>query len=529
MRNWKLMTCLAVALFVFTATVAESAMQPGQRGGGRGGRRGPATLDAEEILENFERIVEIIWTDEEEDGWDELRSDEQKQAFIEAFWAQRDPTPGTPDNEFRDIYMGRVTAAVGSFGNEGTAGYRTDRGKVFITYGGNALLAQEMRQGGGAMNVNTREPGEAVGGGAGGGAQAFMHVWTMDTSINPFLEDKEELIFAPFQGMFTLSTRGIELSEEAFLANRDVQELFAARLANPAAAMSGAGTGPTADAPPEMEAMRGLMEEGVERSDLALQQDFRFFPAPDGGTYTVIVFEVGKARLTFGPDNVKAFGLVLRHDPDEGETPVHQINAGFTISEDEGDDDDSATHTFSVTLSPGSHRLAWGVMDTASRRITTVSEPFEVPDFVTQEMMLTSVAMASSAFSQTQEPIDLARVYDVMRIGPFELDIDVDRVFDRNGTISLLYFVMGTGVDSSTGQARIEVTHRVLLAADDQSVADLPEQVLASPAISQTIPLSEISRLEAGTDYKIQIHVKDLVTGNELTHEVAFSVAPAGS
>ena len=83
--------------------------------------------------------------------------------------------------------------------------------------------------------------------------------------------------------------------------------------------------------------MRGLMEEGVERNDLALQQDFRFFPAPDGSTYTVIAFEVGKAGLTFGSDNVKAFGLVLRNDPDQGEIPVHQIDADFTVSEDEGD------------------------------------------------------------------------------------------------------------------------------------------------------------------------------------------------
>ncbi|TDI23444.1 MAG: hypothetical protein E2P06_09805 [Acidobacteria bacterium] len=351
----------------------------------------------------------------------------------------------------------------------------------------------------------------------------------MDASINPFLEEKEEIVFSPFQGTFPMSTRGVELSEEAFLANRDVQEIFAARRANPTAAMSGAGTGPTTDAPPEAEAMRGLMEEGVERSDLALQQDFRFFPAGEGNTYSVIVFEVGKAGLTFGPDNVKAFGLVLRNDPDQGEIPVHQIDANFTISEDEGDDEDSATHTFSVTLSPGSHRLVWGVMDTTSRRITTVSKAFEVPDFATSELTLTSVAMAMSAMQQTQEPIDLARVYDFMRLGPFEINIDVDRVFDRDATISLLYFVMGTGVDSSTGQARIEVTHRVLLAVDDQSIAVLPQQVLASPAISQDIPLSQISQLEAGADYKLQIHVKDLVTGNELTHEVAFSVAPGGS
>ena len=98
MRTWKQITCLAITFFIVTAATAEPTVDPGQRRGGR------ATLDEEAILEDFDRIVELIWTEEEEDAWDDLRSDEQKQAFIEDFWTQRDPTPGTPDNEFRDIY-----------------------------------------------------------------------------------------------------------------------------------------------------------------------------------------------------------------------------------------------------------------------------------------------------------------------------------------------------------------------------------------------------------------------------------------
>ena len=100
MRNWKLMTCLVLALSIVIAAVAEPVVQRGQRG-----QRGPASVDEEEVLENFDRIVEVIWTEGEENEWDRLRSDEEKQSFINAFWEGRDPTPGTPDNEFRDIYM----------------------------------------------------------------------------------------------------------------------------------------------------------------------------------------------------------------------------------------------------------------------------------------------------------------------------------------------------------------------------------------------------------------------------------------
>jgi len=537
MRNWKLMTCLILALSIVMAAVAEPIVQRGQRG--------PASLDEEEILENFDRIVEVIWTEEEEDEWDRLRSDEEKQTFIDAFWEGRDPTPGTPDNEFRDVYMGRVSTAVTTFGNEGIAGYRTERGKVFIIYGENALLAQEMRQGGGQMTVGGGG-GENVGAGAARGpSQAFMYVWTMNTSTNPFLEGKEEIIFAPFQGSFTMSTRGVELTEEAFLANLDLQQLFVARRANPTASMSGAGTGPGGSSTPDVEAMSALIGgleppftphgEGTEQSDLALQQDFRFLSFPNNSTWTVIAFEIGKAELSFGADNVKVFGSVLRDDPVEGEILVQQIDATFTVSEDEGDTD-SATHTFGLMLPPGPHRLAWGVMDNVSRRLTTVSKPFEVPSLNSEELGVPSVAVIG-AMAQTQEPIDdgrpLTKIYTDMRLGPYEFDIDIDRAFDRDENITLMYTITGLGTDSGTGQVQAEITHRVMMPADEageaQSLAALPTTTQPSPLVQITIPLSQITNIEAGTDYLIQIQVKDLITGDELTHEVPFSVKSEGS
>lgn len=549
MRNWKLMTCLVLALSLVIAAVAEPIGQRGQRG--------PASVDEEEILENFDRIVEAIWTEGEEDEWDRLRSDEEKQSFINAFWEGRDPTPGTPDNEFRDIYMGRVATAVTTFGNEGIAGYRTERGKVFIIYGENALLAQEMRQGGGQMTVGGGG-GENVGAGAARGpAQAFMYVWTMDTSTNPFLEGKEEIIFAPFQGSFTMSTRGVELTEEAFLANRDLQQLFVARRANPTASMSGAGTGSGSSSTPDVEAISALIGgleppftphgEGTEQSDLALQQDFRFLSLPNG-TWTAIAFEIGKEGLSFGADNVKVFGSVLRDDPAEGEILIQQIDANFTLSEDEGDTD-SATHTFGLMLPPGPHRLAWGVMDNVSRRLTTVSTPFDVPGMDSgtsgmrgeEEVWLSDLGIPSvviiRAVGQTQEPIDagqpLTKIYKVMRLGGFEFDIDIDRAFDRNENLTLMYSITGLVADPGTGQFQAEITHRVVMPADEageaQSLAAFPTAPSASHLIQQMIPLSQISNIEVGSDYIIEIQVKDLIADQELTYEVPFSVKPEGS
>jgi hypothetical protein len=68
------------------------------------------------------------------------------------------------------------------------------------------------------------------------------------------------------------------------------------------------------------------------------------------------------------------------------------------------------------------------------------------------------------------------------------------------------------------------VGHRILLAGTDTSIARLPEQPLTFGAIQQEIPLGSVQQLEAGSDYEIEIHIKDLVTGNEITQRVAISI-----
>ena len=57
------------------------------------------------------------------------------------------------------------------------------------------------------------------------------------------------------------------------------------------------------------------------------------------------------------------------------------------------------------------------------------------------------------------------------------------------------------------------------------AIARLPTQPLDFGGVQQPIPLAQVQQLEAGTDYKIEIHIKDLINGNELTHTVPFSTS----
>lgn len=82
-----------------------------------------------------EEVVYIILPRERE-VFLELETDRERDLFIQAFWKQRDPTPGTPENEFRKEHYRRINYANHFFGR-GTPklGWRTDRGRIYIMLG----------------------------------------------------------------------------------------------------------------------------------------------------------------------------------------------------------------------------------------------------------------------------------------------------------------------------------------------------------------------------------------------------------
>ena len=78
--------------------------------------------------------VRWIITDEERSAFMQLSNDEERDQFIEAFWARRDPTPDTPENEFKEEHYARIAYANEHFA-AGIPGWKTDRGRIYIMYG----------------------------------------------------------------------------------------------------------------------------------------------------------------------------------------------------------------------------------------------------------------------------------------------------------------------------------------------------------------------------------------------------------
>ena len=80
-----------------------------------------------------EDVVYII-SAEEKAAFKQLSNDEERDNFIEAFWQRRDPTPDTPENEFKEEHYRRIEYANEHFA-AGIPGWKTDRGRMYIMWG----------------------------------------------------------------------------------------------------------------------------------------------------------------------------------------------------------------------------------------------------------------------------------------------------------------------------------------------------------------------------------------------------------
>src|SRR6266404_446548 len=61
-------------------------------------------------------------------------TDEEREQFIEQFWLRRDPTPDTVENEFKEEHYRRIAYANERYAS-GIPGWKSDRGRIYITFG----------------------------------------------------------------------------------------------------------------------------------------------------------------------------------------------------------------------------------------------------------------------------------------------------------------------------------------------------------------------------------------------------------
>jgi GWxTD domain-containing protein len=99
-----------------------------------------APADKPKLSERYKKWLEqdvaYIITTVERDVFLKLQTDRERDIFMDAFWKHRDPTPNSPENEFKTEHYRRISYANQYLGREvPVPGWKTDRGRMHILLG----------------------------------------------------------------------------------------------------------------------------------------------------------------------------------------------------------------------------------------------------------------------------------------------------------------------------------------------------------------------------------------------------------
>ncbi len=120
-------------IFALTAGLASTALAQDKK------QKDPNERKKKEELKSvykkwLDEDVNYIITDEERKAFKSLKTDEERDSFIESFWLRRDPDPDTPENEYKEQYYERIQYANEKYAS-GIPGWKTDRGRIYIMFG----------------------------------------------------------------------------------------------------------------------------------------------------------------------------------------------------------------------------------------------------------------------------------------------------------------------------------------------------------------------------------------------------------
>jgi len=120
-------------IYVYNPDIIDSTLLVATNADALGGAL--AVMSEEELDEYFSKSAYAA-TEDEKKSFKSLKTVDGKKNFLNSFWKKRDADPVTEENEFRNEYFKRIEYADKSFSSLiNKKGYKSDRGRVFVTYG----------------------------------------------------------------------------------------------------------------------------------------------------------------------------------------------------------------------------------------------------------------------------------------------------------------------------------------------------------------------------------------------------------
>lgn len=489
-----------------------------------------------------EDVVYII-SPEEKEVFEKLTTPEERDAFIGQFWHRRDPDLKTAANEFKEEHYRRLAYANENF-KSGIAGWKTDRGRIYIIHGppdqkeayptGGNYERREYEGGG----FTTVYPFERWWYRNVPGVRSDIELEFIDPkmsneyylSVNP--EEKDALLFV--DGL------GPTLAEEFGLRAKKDRPYFVSNYGDPYPGMnSRAKDDPMRryetyfrvqkPAPLKYPDLKEMVKVNITFADLPFQLRQDYFKLDEGQMLAPLTIQFQNKDLTWKAGDgghsisVAVYGIVTtltNHVVLEFEDEVSTSYRPEEIQQ--GLLERSMYQKIIPIDSNMRYKLDLVVKDLNSGKVGVTSKALIPPSHSSNQLEASSLVLAGfiQTFGQAPEQDQMFILGDV-KIRP-----SVDKVFLSSDPLGVYFQLYNVRLDQSTLAPSLQVTYRIL----DQGrvlreVIDTRGESTQFYSAQRLVLIKGLSLdgLNPG-EYVLKVHVRDTVGQRELSLSSAFVV-----
>lgn len=487
--------------------------------------------------------VTYIITDEERQAFKRLQTDDEKQQFIEQFWLRRDPTPDTAENEYKEEHYRRIAYANERYAS-GIPGWKTDRGRIYITFGPPAEI--ESHPSGGTYERPIEE---------GGGTTSTypFEIWRyryleglgndiMIEFVDPTMtgeyrmtmdpSEKDALLYVPNAGLTLMEQMGLSSKADRF--NRtDGTRLGTGNQPLPARMNQFERLNQFAmlQKPPQIKFkdLEASVNSTIRYNVLPMKARADFLRITNSSVMTNITLQFDRRDLQFQDKEgvSKAVVNIYARITSMTRRPVNIFEDTVTVEAPTGMlgeySKGLSVYQKSVPLPPGMYRMNVVAKDIVSGNMNNYEMALTVPHYDEEKLASSSVILA-----------DLIEKVPTRSIGTGQFVIGSSKVrprltesFKRGEKMGIYVQLYNFTPDEKTQKPNGTIEYEVVKKADNAKVFEFNEDVskIESASANQVTieKVLPLQTLEPGS-YTIKMKVTDKNSNQTLTQAANFTV-----
>ncbi|MBK7707582.1 MAG: GWxTD domain-containing protein [Acidobacteria bacterium] len=495
--------------------------------------------EVKKVYEDWlKKDVTYLITPEEKRAFKQLKTDEERENFIENFWRRRDPNPDTEENEFREEYYERIAYANEHYAS-GIPGWMTDRGRTYITWGKPDSV--ESHPAGGAYDRPSYEGGGSTttypfeiwfyrhldGVGDGIEIEFVDPTGTGEYRIARSPNEKDALLMVPGAGLTTQESLGLVNKADRITGQgqsggygyqREQDSPFRRLeiIAN-------------LQRPPQVkysDLQTALTESAViDNNPLDFQLRVDYFRQSDSAVMTTFTVQADNKELVFESvgglptARMNIFGRIMAVSGKRSGIFEDSVTTSATDEELADAKDKKSVYQKAIALTPGTYKVDVVVRDVVSGNKGIRSFGFTLPKYDEKQLDTSSLILATKLRTTNERDIGGMFVIGTAKVIP-----NLAGVYKKGQEVGIYMQVYNAGIDQTTLRPAVDVEY--VLTKGGKEIFRQPENWEGLSDSGQRLTLARLLStigMTAG-DYEIKIKIKDRVSGQMMERGDKFTI-----